>query len=70
MEAGTWRGLFTLFMFLAFLGTFIWAWSARRKNDFDDAANLPLEKDEFVSVDGTPTGVVPEDDTRQGDAAS
>jgi len=65
MEAGTLRGLFTLFMFLAFLGTFLWAWSSRRKNDFDSAANLPLEHDEFVSVDGLPTGIVPPDNNGQ-----
>ena len=66
MEAGTLRGLFTLFMFVAFFGTFFWAWSSRRKKDFDAAANLPLEHDEFVSVDGKPTGVVPPTDHEQG----
>ena len=68
MEPGTWRGLFTLFMFLAFLGTFLWAWSSRRKHDFDSAANLPLEQDEFVSVSGMPTGVVPPTDNGQEQA--
>jgi len=64
MEPGTWRALFTLFMFLAFIGVFLWAWSSRRKSDFVEAAHLPLEHDEFVTVDGTPTGKVPQGDGR------
>lgn len=62
MEPGTWRALFTAFMFLAFIGIIFWAWSSRRKKDFDEAANLPLEHDKFVSVDGIPTGKVPQGD--------
>lgn len=60
MEPGTWRGLFTVFMFVAFIAIFFWAWSARRKNDFDAAADLPLEQDEFVKLGGMPTGKVPQ----------
>ncbi len=60
MDPGTWRGMFTVFMFLAFIGVFIWAWSSRRKHDFHEAANLPLEQDNFVSVGGKPAGTVPQ----------
>ena len=45
MDAGLLRGLYTLFMFLAFAGIVWWAWSARRKDDFDEAAGLPFEDD-------------------------
>ena len=45
MDAGLLRGLYTLFMFLAFAGIVWWAWSAKRKDDFDAAAGLPLEDD-------------------------
>lgn len=45
MDAGLLRGLYTLFMFLAFAGVVWWAWSARRKDDFEEAAGLPLEDD-------------------------
>lgn len=45
MDAGLLRGLYTVVMFVAFIGVVWWAWSARRKDDFDKAANLPLEKD-------------------------
>lgn len=47
MDAGTWRALFTLFMFVAFIGIAVWAYSSRRKGDFEEAANLPLEEDQF-----------------------
>ena len=49
MDAGLLRGLYTLFMFLAFAGIVWWAWSARRKADFEDAAGLPLENDEALN---------------------
>ena len=45
MDAGILRGLYTLFMFGAFVGIVWWAWSARRKSDFEEAAGLPLEGD-------------------------
>ncbi len=60
MDAGTWRGLFTLFMFVAFVLIFFWAWSSRRKAEFQRMANMPLEQDEFVSVDGKPAGKLPQ----------
>jgi len=46
MDAGTLRGLFTLVMLAAFAGVVAWAWSQKRKGDFDAAAQLPLEDDE------------------------
>ncbi|MEE4184800.1 MAG: cbb3-type cytochrome c oxidase subunit 3 [Gammaproteobacteria bacterium] len=46
MDAGLLRGLYTLFMFIAFIGIVWWAWSSRRKADFDAAASLPLEDDD------------------------
>ena len=45
MDAGTWRGIFTAIMLLLFVGLVIWAWSSKRKQDFDEAAQLPLEED-------------------------
>ena len=61
MEAGTLRGLFTLFMFIAFIGIFFWAYSARRKNDFNEAANLPLEEDESVNTGINAEAKIPRD---------
>jgi len=45
MDAGFLRGLYTVLMFILFIGVIWWAWSARRKKDFEEAANLPLEDD-------------------------
>ena len=46
MDAGTWRGIFTVIMFVLFIGLWIWAWSSKRKADFDEAAQLPFDDDE------------------------
>lgn len=54
MDAGTWRGIFTVVMLLLFIGIWAWAWSGKRRQTFDEAARLPLESD-----DGTPAGQVP-----------
>jgi cytochrome c oxidase cbb3-type subunit IV len=42
MDINTLRGIATLLALLAFLGVIWWAYSARRKRDFDEAANLPF----------------------------
>jgi len=53
MDAGTWRGLFTLLMLVIFIGVFVWAFSKKRKPDFDAAAQLPLEEDDLAPGDDT-----------------
>ncbi|MEX0957704.1 MAG: cbb3-type cytochrome c oxidase subunit 3 [Burkholderiales bacterium] len=40
------RVIFTVIMFVVFLGIVFWAFSGRRKEDFDKAARMPLEDDE------------------------
>ncbi len=50
MSSATISGLITLFLLLAFIGGWIWAWSSKRKPHFDAAARLPLE-DEAPSGD-------------------
>jgi len=60
MEPGILRGLFTAFMFVAFIGIVLWAWSSRRKPEFDELASMPLEQDRFVTEHGKPAGVVPQ----------
>lgn len=39
------RGGILIAMFVGFVGMWIWAWSKKRKPDFDAAARLPLEED-------------------------
>lgn len=40
--------IFTVVMFVLFIGIIVWAWSAKRKRGFDEAARLPLEDDDAV----------------------
>ena len=42
---GLFRGITTAILLLAFVGLIIWAWSARRKSDFEAAAKLALDDD-------------------------
>lgn len=42
MDINTLRGLSTLFLLVAFLGLVFWAYSKNRKQEFDEAANLPF----------------------------
>ena len=52
MDMNTFRGLTTAFLILVFLGIVVWAWSSRRKADFDEAARLPLEDEEYENGKG------------------
>ncbi|ALM51578.1 CcoQ/FixQ family Cbb3-type cytochrome c oxidase assembly chaperone [Halomonas huangheensis] len=49
MDIGTFRGIVTAILLIAFLGLIAWAWSRRRKADFDEAAQLPFADDELVA---------------------
>ena len=51
MDAGDWRGIFTIVMFVMFIGICVWAWSSRRKADFDEAAQLPLDDEQHGAGD-------------------
>jgi len=42
MDKGTLQGIATILTMVAFIGTFLWAYSARNKDRFDEAANLPF----------------------------
>ena len=46
MDAGTVHGIWTAVLLIVFIGIVAWAWSSKRKRDFDEAARLPLEDDE------------------------
>ncbi|MBU1191109.1 MAG: cbb3-type cytochrome c oxidase subunit 3 [Gammaproteobacteria bacterium] len=45
MDLVTLRSIFTVLVFVAFIGVWIWAWSSKRKQAFDEAANLPFVED-------------------------
>lgn len=45
MEHFSFHSLWTVVIFVSFIGIFIWAYSSRRKNEFDCAANLIFDDD-------------------------
>ncbi|MEM1112703.1 MAG: cbb3-type cytochrome c oxidase subunit 3 [Pseudomonadota bacterium] len=47
MDINDLRGLSTLFMFVSFVGLCVWAYSSKRKQSFDEAANLPFADEEL-----------------------
>lgn len=46
MDLGTLSGIATIAMLTAFLCVCAWAYSAKRKDDFDAAARLPLDEEQ------------------------
>lgn len=44
------RSIVTLICMLTFVGIVIWAYSARRQSDFDEAAMLPFADEETMKV--------------------
>jgi cytochrome c oxidase cbb3-type subunit IV len=54
----TLASVFTALSFLLFLGIVFWAWSARRRSAFDDAANAPfaLPDEESAAMRHNSTG--------------
>lgn len=42
MDINDLRGLSTVFIMATFIGLCIWAYSGKRKKEFDEAANLPF----------------------------
>ena len=41
------HSLWTVALLVIFIGIVLWAWSDRRKESFNEAAQLPLENDEL-----------------------
>ncbi len=46
MDINTLRGLSSVFVLLAFIGVCWWAFSPRRRKQFEEAARLPFAEDE------------------------
>ena len=53
MDAGILHGLWTAAMIAVFAVIVAWAWSGRRKRDFEEAARLPLEEEPDAERDVT-----------------
>ena len=45
MDVNALRAIVTLVSFFVFVGIVLWAYSAKRKNDFDEAATALLRND-------------------------
>ena len=54
MDAGFLHGLWTVLLIVTFVAIVAWAWSGRRKRDFDEAARIPLEEDAPSAGTGGP----------------
>ena len=55
MDIGTVRGLITVALLIAFIALVLWAYSKRRKADFDELARMPLEDDSPAKDQGSKT---------------
>ncbi len=45
------HGIWTLLLLLIFVGIVAWVWSSKRKQHFEQAAQIPLQDGDAVSVD-------------------
>ncbi|GMR05906.1 MAG: hypothetical protein BMS9Abin25_0483 [Gammaproteobacteria bacterium] len=48
MDTIDFHGYWTLALLLLFIAIIIWAWSGKRKEEFDELANLPLDEEKFA----------------------
>lgn len=55
MDIGTVRGLVTLALLVAFVALVFFAWSKRRKAEYDELARMPLEDDPPSEDQGSKT---------------
>ena len=51
MDINTLRGIATIVVMATFFGICVWAWSSKRRKDFDEAANLPFADDDQYKHD-------------------
>ena len=46
MDGNLIQVIWTLVVVVLFIGIVIWAWSGKRKQEFDEAANIPFNEDD------------------------
>ena len=51
MSDSFWQTAWTVIAFVFFVGIVFWAWSGRRKRDFDKASRMALDDDKSISDD-------------------
>ena len=47
------HSIWTIMALALFVGIVIWAWSGKRKQEFEEMAHLPLEDDQPVEKSGS-----------------
>ena len=47
----TFHVVWTVVLFVIFVAIIMWAWSSKRKKQFDEAARLPLEDDDVEKLE-------------------
>jgi cytochrome c oxidase cbb3-type subunit 4 len=55
MDINDLRGIATIFTTVAFLAVVVWAYSGKRKSQFDDAANAPFADEGGVDAENGET---------------
>jgi cytochrome c oxidase cbb3-type subunit IV len=50
MDQGTMQGIGTIFAMIAFSAICLWAFSKRKKKDFDEASRLPFDDGELTAL--------------------
>jgi cytochrome c oxidase cbb3-type subunit 4 len=45
------QSIWTVVVMVLFVGIVIWAWSGKRKQGFEEAANIPFSEDELMPTD-------------------
>ena len=43
--------IWTIVVMVVFIGIVLWAWSGKRKQSFDEAANIPFDEDDVLPAD-------------------
>ncbi len=47
------QSVWTIVVLVLFVGIVVWAWSGKRKQRFDEAANIPFDEDDSLPEDNT-----------------
>jgi len=50
LDYGTWRGIYTVLVFVLFIGVVWWAYSKGSKKRFEDAANSIFDEDDNTKL--------------------
>ena len=56
MDLTTFRSIMLVVLVATFVGICIWAWSRKRRQRFDEAANLPFADEDMAARSATDRG--------------